>query len=272
MKTDTGAKCIYVIVFSLVVGVGSATGHCLSARTAKHHHKIERQRVQVEPDNGCSPAKERRRFCSQNGNGCNALMRAAESGDLNSVRMELNRGTDVNIRPAENGPTALMLASAAGQLPIVTALLKAGADPNAKAFSFHDGEFSTVMAALDRCNKDWMKILDAIIAAGGEVNPKGSFSRSPLMYAVERKDVASVKALLARGADVNLKSETGSTPLMTATVSSGPSIEVVKLLLAAGADANARSKDGETALSLLDKYSKDEAARDQIARLLKPTP
>ena len=104
------------------------------------------------------------------------------------------------------------------------------------------------------------------------MNPTGSFSRSPLMYAIERKDIVLVKALLARGADVNLKSEIGITPLMTATVSSEPRIEVVKLLLAAGADANARSKDGETALSLLDKYSKDETARDQIARLLKTTP
>lgn len=270
--TTTGAKCFSIMVFSLVAGLGSITGQNSSARTVQRHHKIERKWIQIHTRIDCSRKKERGRFCSANGNGCNALMRAAESGDLNNVRMELNRGADVNMRPAGNGPTALMLASASGQLEIVLALLKAGADPNAKAFSFHDGEFSIVMAGLDRCNKDWIGILDAIIAAGGEVNPQGSFSRSPLMYAVEKNDVVLVKALLARNADVNLKSETGITPLMTATISSEPSVEVVKLLLAAGADANARSKDGETALSLLDKYSRDETARGQIARLLKTSP
>ena len=165
-----------------------------------------------------------------------------------------------------------MLASAAGHLPVVTALLKAGADPNAKAYGFHSGEFSSLMSGLDRCNKDWVKILDATIAAGGKVNPKAPFSRSPLMYAVEKNDVVLIKALLARGADTNLKNELGVTALMTATLSSGPSIEVVKLLLAAGADAHARSKNGETALSLLYAYSKDRTTRDQIERLLKRKP
>jgi len=252
MEIGIRARYVYIIVLSLVVGLGSATRH-------------------VEPDLNCSQKNERGRFCSESSSGCNALMRAAESGDLNRVRVELARGADVNAR-AGSGQTALMLASAAGQLRVVTALLKQGADPNAKAFSFHAGEFSTLMAGLDRCNKDWMRILEAMIAAGGEVNPKGPFSRSPLMYAVERKDLVLVKALLARHADVNLKNEIGITPLMTATVSSSPNIKVVELLLSAGADANARSKDGETALSLLDKYSKDKTARDQIGRLLKTTP
>ena len=251
METSIRARYVSVIVFSLVVGLGSATR-------------------QVKPSLNCPPKNERGRFCSEN-SGCNALMRAAESGDLNQVRTELDQGADVNARIA-GGQTALMLASASGQLRVVTVLLKARADPNATAFSFHGGEFSTLMAGLDRCNKDWMRILDAMIAAGGEVNPKGPFSRSPLMYAVERKDVVLVKALLARGADVNLKNEIGITPLMSATVSSIPSIEVVKLLLAAGADVDARSKDGETALSLLDMYPKDKTTRDQISRLLKPAP
>jgi len=56
---------------------------------------------------------------------------------------------------------------------------------------------------------------------------------------------------------------------MTAIMSAGATVEVVKLLLAAGADANARSNDGETALTLLAKYQKEKATRDEIARLLK---
>ena len=251
MKINIRARCVCVIVFSLVVSL--------------------EERSQEKLSINCPSKSEGDRFCNES-SGCNALMRAAESGDLKLVRTLLDQGANVNAKVTAGGPTALMLASAAGQLRVVKALLQAGADPNVKAASFHGGEFSPLISALDRCNKDWERLLDAIIAAGGEVNPKGPFSRSPLMYAVEKKDVVLVKALLARGADVNLKSEIGITPLMTATVSSGPSIAVVKLLLAAGADAKARSKNGQTALSLLDAYSKDKATRDQIARLLETTP
>src|SRR5215510_14876175 len=99
METGIRARYVYVTVLSLVVGLGSATRH-------------------VDPDLNCCQKNERGRFCSEIISGCNALMRAAESGDLNRVRMELDRGANVNAR-AGGGQTALMLASAAGQLRVV---------------------------------------------------------------------------------------------------------------------------------------------------------
>ena len=125
------------------------------------------------------------------------------------------------------------------------------------------------MAALAPCNKDWLKILDAMIAAGAELNPKGVFSNSPLMYAITRYDLVSVKALLARGADANLKNKRGTTPLMTVIMSRGPRIEMVKLLMEAGADPNARDKEGQTALSLLDDHVKEKTERAQLSSLLR---
>jgi|SRR5882672_3273129 len=231
----------------------------------------QRARSKPEPDFYCPDKNERGKICTDNGTpttGCNALMVAAEDGDLSAVRNLLGKHPDLNAT-GPGGHTPLTLAALAGHLDVVKALLGAGADPATRGASFHFGEFSALMSAMNRCNEDWLKIVDAMIAAGAQVNPKGDFSRSPLMYAVELKDLIMIKALLARGADVNLKNALGMTPLMTATVSSTPSVPVVRLLLSAGADTKARNNEGETALALLGKYAKDKTQRNEIARFLK---
>jgi ankyrin repeat protein len=277
---STRASFLFSIIVFCNLIPGNSPSQKVSARSIENQRKqarrdpIPRQdkQTKAELDRYCPDKNERGAFCSDAfKNGCNALLSAAESGDLNEVRSLLEKGVDVNAKLG-SGHTALVLAAIEGHLDIVKALLRAGADPNVKMYSLHAGEFSALMSAMDRCNKDWLQITDAMIAAGAEVNPKGGFSRSPLMYAIERHDVVMIKALLTRDADANSKNELDFTPLMTATTSSTPSIEVVKLLLAAGADANARSTDGQTALSLLDTYSKDKTIHDQIARLLKSKP
>lgn len=217
----------------------------------------------------CGPSDKHEKIC--NSIECNQLMIAAENGDLNRVREQLERGVNVNAR-SQSGHTALMLAAAAGHLEVVKALLNAKADPNIRAYTFHAGEFLTLMAAMNRCNKDWEKILDAMIAAGGEVNPKEVFSSSPMTYAITRYDPVLVKALIARGADVNLKNEVGATPLMTAVMSRGATVENVKILLAAGADANARDNEGKTALAFVDIYVKERTERAELSRLLRKRP
>lgn len=214
----------------------------------------------------CGPSGKHEPICESIG--CNELITAAENGDLNRVREQLEKGVDVNARSGA-GHTALMLAAHAGHFDVVKALLDAKADPNLRALTFHAGEYQTLMAAMNRCNKDWEKILDAMIAAGGEVNPKEPFSTTPLIYAIARYDSVMVKALIAKGADVNLKTERGTTPLMTAVMSEGLTVEIVKLLLAAGADPNARDNEGKTALTFMDIYVKEKTERTELLRLLR---
>lgn len=213
------------------------------------------------------PGKDRREtICSMAG--CNQLMVAAENGELTRVRTLLKQGGDLNAR-SKSGHTALMLAANAGHLEVVKALLNAKADANIRAYTSHAGEFLTLTFAMNRCNKDWLKIFDAMIAAGAEVNPKEVFSSSPLMYAITRYDPVLVKTLIERGADVDLKNERGTTPLMTAVMSRGSTVEIVKLLLAAGADTDAHNNDGETALSMLHVYVTEKNERAELSRLLR---
>lgn len=67
-----------------------------------------------------------------------------------------------------------------------------------------------------------------------------------LFEAVERGDVAEVKALLAQRVDVNVPEPNKRTPLIEAAAQGN--LELVELLLAAGAEAFMRDSMDETAL------------------------
>jgi ankyrin repeat protein len=58
------------------------------------------------------------------------LRRAADSGDMQKLRVLLDQQVDIEARDA-SGRTALMLATLRGRAAAVDALLASGADPNA---------------------------------------------------------------------------------------------------------------------------------------------
>jgi uncharacterized protein len=212
-------------------------------------------------------SRAQKRTLKQNADGYTALMRAARSGQLNTVRALLKKGAKVN---AQNdiGLTALMLASAEGHLEVVKALLAAGADPNLRAASFHFGDSTALTGALDAGAATGIKVIDALIAAGAEVNPMNA-GRTPLMRAIEKKDLAMMEALLKRGAEINWKNQQGFTPLMAAVLASSP--EALNFLINADADLNARSNDGQTALSLAEGMYAEFGLSSQaeVVRILK---
>jgi ankyrin repeat protein len=70
---------------------------------------------------------------------------------------------------------------------------------------------------------------------------------TPLLHAVHKNQLASVRALIAAGANVDRPAPNGLTPLMLAA-SQGEE-EIVRELLAAGADPHAEQPGGETALT-----------------------
>ena len=227
--------------------------------------------VTTEPEPFCPPKEIRdERFCPEEQSGVNAhrdctpLMRAAERGDLDSVRALLRNGADVN-EAKGTGHTALMLAAGRDHLEIVQTLLRAGANPNAIIFGRYGIPGWAWMFAMNRCNKHWREMTDAMLAAGVDLNPKTK-QPSPLGHAIDEDDVVIVEALLKKGANPNLTdSETGETLLMSAAKYSTP--EVVQALIKGGADVNARNKSGQTALTLAD--SKDNLWRNEIVALLK---
>ncbi len=71
---------------------------------------------------------------------------------------------------------------------------------------------------------------------------------TPLMKAVDKVDLASVKRLLAEGADVNAQDQWGRTALRYACSTGRTTQEIVDALLAAGADPNIADHEGGTPL------------------------
>jgi ankyrin repeat protein len=257
--------------FALIVAVTSAQPSSLSPNPLTQ--SVQKREANAGRDFYCPSKEERGSFCPEGQprvskqRGCTPLMRAAESGNIDEVRALLKAGADVNAAWPAWGHTALMFAAGEGHLEVVKALLAAGADPYAVAFG-HGGVHGWAwMFAMNRCNKKWLEITDAMLAGGVKINPPSGIRMSPLGFAIEKNDRVIIDALLKRKADVNLRDqESGETALMYA-VKYGSS-EVVRVLLDAGADVNARDKDGRTALSIAEE-NKENPWHDGIVELLK---
>jgi hypothetical protein len=85
----------------------------------------------------------------------------------------------------------------------------------------------------------------ALLAAlgGGTVAKKAS----PLLKAIEARNVPEVEKLLAEGANANEMDRSGRPALRLAAMDG--KVKIVKLLLKAGANPNTREQDGATALT-----------------------
>jgi ankyrin repeat protein len=152
---------------------------------ASRSHKEAKQKVR-------SLLKAGADLNSANTNGWNALMAAANWGDLEMVEFLLGAGMKVSIQD-HDGQTALIAASGGLVKPgVVSALIKAGADVNAR----DNGGMTALMHAAESVN-----------------------------------DAEVVKVLLKAGADPNLTDKKGRTALSIAQASqTSGSAEVAQLL------------------------------------------
>jgi hypothetical protein len=131
------------------------------------------------------------------------LMRAAAGHSLPRFYSTLQAGADVNAA-SQTGFTALMAASSAGNVEMVRVLIERGARVNEKTI---DGRTALHYAAEHPNTSDVMPIL---LKAGADINAKlGSTAQhlagaSPLIIAAAMGNAAAVKLLLDAGADENV--------------------------------------------------------------------
>jgi ankyrin repeat protein len=195
--------------------------------------------------------------------GFNALHFAAREGDLESTKLLLAAGVDVNVlsepeaedttaasmRPGgpsydasvSAGSTPLLVATVRAQVPIALFLLSQGANPNIDAAGF---------TPLHWAAGTW---------ESGESNPVFGFADAMSGIPNREEKVRLVKALLERGADPNARMTrrppgfaggftdvVGATSIMLAAATAD--IELMRVLLAAGADPKLPTKANTTAI------------------------
>ena len=178
--------------------------------------------------------------------GTTALHYAAAFGSVESVRVLLDAGAQVNARNAGDA-TPLVLAAPAPQK--VAALLAKGADPK---LATKAGRTPLIVATASPSATESVRLL---LDAGADVNAQDQLGRTSLMEVTATGDAETARLLIARGAKVDIIDARGGTPLMEAVVAGD--LGLVKLYLGKGADVNAANtfaptvKHGPIALTKL---------------------
>ncbi|MDQ3281127.1 MAG: M56 family metallopeptidase [Acidobacteriota bacterium] len=157
-----------------------------------------------------------------------ALIKAAEAGDMLEVRQLLDAGMDVNtIMPGDG--TALITAARAGRLDMVNYLIERGADVNLS--SAGDGNPLIVASG-----EGYLDIVRFLLDHGARIDDVVLGDENPLMQAAGNGHADVVELLIERGADVNAEAVEGSrvrTPLAMARRGRNP--QIIRMLQRAGA-------------------------------------
>jgi ankyrin repeat protein len=157
----------------------------------------------------------------------------AMKGDMDSLRSLVKQHPNDVNLALPDGGTALLWAAYWNDLGAVEALIAAGANVNT-------GNRYGVTPLSQACVNGNAAMVDALLKAGADANSFQQEGQSVLMTAARAGNPVAVKSLLDHGAEVNAKeSWRGQTALMWATAENHP--EVVKVLVDHGADVNAVS-------------------------------
>ena len=238
------------------------------------------------------------------GGGLTALVLAAREGDLESAKLLLDAGADVN-QTTEYGWTPLLTATNNRHYKLAEYLIERSADVN-KA---NKGNWTPLYLATDNRNieggdfpvpkpdMDHLEFIKFLLDHGANPNLRvkdNTLTRTiftmqwfvedgatPFVRAAQSSDLALLKLLLAHGADPLIKTGHGDTALTAAsgmgwvdgvTYEHSPkeNVETVKFLLGLGLDPNAANEDGRTSLMVAAAKGRTEVIQllvDHGARL-----
>ena len=214
--------------------------------------------------------------------GFTPLLFAARRGNVESARLLLDAGADVN-ETAPDGASALVVASFSGHGELATFLLRRGAQPNAAGAGY-----AALHAAVLRADERLVRTLvahgadpDIRLTRGSRVPrathwwvlPGSMAGATPFLLAAKYADVGIMRLLAEAGADPFLPLGDGTTPLMMASgahwsngeidrhnrrvppevaealhADEQPNLAAARLALELGADVSVRNEAGDTAL------------------------
>jgi uncharacterized protein len=162
------------------------------------------------------------------------LEQAAASGSIVELRREVNVRQGVNGKDG-HGFTALDWAARTGRAEAIAELVRAGADPE-----LHDSGPNGWTPLLHAVHKNQLSSVRALLAAGADVNGRGDNGLTPLMLAAAQGEAAIAQELLAAGANPRFHGPLRWTALEQAVANGHP--EVIDVLLRK--DPGLRLEDG----------------------------
>jgi ankyrin repeat protein len=214
--------------------------------------------------------------------GLTPLVFASREGDIESARVLLDAGADVN-QTTEYGWTPLLVATNNRNYKLGAMLLERGANPSIA----NKGGWTPLYLATDNRNieggdypvprpdMDHLEYITLLLNKGADVNARvkeNTLSRTiftmqwffepgatAFVRAAQSSDTALMKLLLAHGADPKIPTNFEDTALtvaggigwvegVTYERSTRENLEAVRMLLDLGIDPNAANRDGRTAL------------------------
>ena len=218
--------------------------------------------------------------------GFTAMHFAARVGDLETVKLLLAAGVNVNLLTEPGGYTPLLVAAMRAQVDLAVYLLEHGADPNIDAAGMTPLHWASTswegfasnpvygfedpMSGIpDRQAK--LRLVKALLAHGANVNARmtkrqpsfatgyaDAVGATPFLLAASVDDVEMMRILLDAGADPKIPTATKATALMAATglnhgigeslVTEAQARDAVKLLLDLGVEPKGETTFGENAL------------------------
>ncbi|KAL3426988.1 hypothetical protein PVAG01_00497 [Phlyctema vagabunda] len=183
-----------------------------------------------------------------------ALYRATENGNCDCMKALLESGVNVNQEGGDEH-TALQCASSCGNVEGVKLLLDHGADVN-----IIGGTFQTALQAA--ASAEELEIVELLLEKGAHVNVQGGRHGTALHAAVGRDSQELVDALVSHGANINAVDEVrGSVISWTALKAYTP---VLESLIASGGDVNLRGGKYDNVLQVA-CYTESE---DEVKMLL----
>jgi len=199
---------------------------------------------------------------------------AAMKGDIDTIRLLLAEGYDINDRQNEWYSTPLMFAvqnsNGTSSIETVRFLLDHGANINVANGS---GNTALFFAALYSNSTSSIETVKLLLEYGANVNVFTTNRYTPLMLAVKYSNTTSsnetIRVLLEAGANINVVGNNGFTPLMLAAKYSNTtsSLDTVKLLIDAGANINILSNSG-SALKIAAQYANETSSIETVKLLL----
>lgn len=170
-----------------------------------------------------------------------ALVAAAEAGDIAALRRLLDAGTPVDAADGRKR-TALLAATQANRIEVARLLIERGANVNAKD-DIHDSPFLYAGA------EGRLEILRLTLAAGADLKSTNRYGGTALIPAAHHGHVDTVRELLKTKIDVDHVNRLGWTALLEAIIlgdGGAAHSEIVRLLVAGGANVNLADAQGVT--------------------------